>query len=614
MDFKSELIGKLSEITSKLYGAEVKIELTVPPVENFGDYSTNVALSLSKIAKKSPIEIANEIVKEFGSNEMVDNIEVVNPGFINFFLNKGALAKAILEKSEAGRVHSTPPQVIKFIVEHTSVNPNKAMHVGHLRNAILGDSIGRLLKRLGQKVEIQNYIDDTGLQVADTTNAILNLGIPQEDNESFDDYCWRIYSQINAEYEKENQSLLEKRKEISHAIEEGNNDIAKKSSEIVEKILDEQIAQLWNLNIGYDLLVYERDVVRSGLWDIVFEQLKKSPNFVKVEDGKNAGCWVLKNEGDGGDKVYVRSDGTKVYTAKDTAYHFWKFGLIDFDFLYKERENFPSIWQTSEDGHKSTRFGKGYTIINVVDERQTYPMEMVKKALGLLGHTLQFHNFNHLAYGTVNLSEETAKALNIDTSSGQSSYAMSGRKGIGVKAKDLVKLITDKIKETKMQSDDIDESVLNKIAVGAVRFYMLKNHPSSPIIFDYQQALSIEGFTGPYLQYSYARARSILNKINEPITNNSEIVKDINDNEIKLLKVIDEWEEILKSASQSMNISLISEYAFNLSSAFNSFYHTSPVLNEKEEVKNFRLRIINSFVSTLSDALNILGIDAVEKM
>lgn len=611
MDFKSELISKLTDIISNLYGESVNVELSVPPVETFGDYSTNVALSLSKIAKKSPMDIANEIVKELGTDAMVDKIEIANPGFINFFLNKQYLAKSILEKPKA---FSTPTESLKFIVEHTSVNPNKAMHVGHLRNAILGDSIGRLLKRLGQKIEIQNYIDDTGLQVADTTNAVLNLGVPYNESQSFDDYCWDIYSQINSEYEKENQTLLEKRKEISHAIEEGNNEIAKKSSEIVEKILDLQIAQLWALNIGYDLLVYERDVVRSGLWDIVFEELKKSPNFVKVEDGKNAGCWVLKNDGDGGDKVYVRSDGTKVYTAKDTAYHFWKFGLIDFDFLYKEREKFQSIYQTDENGVKSTRFGKADEVIDVVDERQTYPMEMVKKSLELLGHTDQAKNFNHLAYGTVNLSEDTAKALNLDTSSGQSSYAMSGRKGIGVKAKDLVKLITDKIRETKMQSDDIDEDVLNKIAVGAVRFYMLKNHPSSPVIFDYQQALSIEGFTGPYLQYSYARAKSILNKVNEPVTNNSDVIQDINDNEIKLLKVIDEWEDILKSASQTMNISLISEYAFNLASAFNSFYHTSPVLNEKDDIKNFRLRIINAFVFTLSDALNILGIDAVEKM
>lgn len=617
MDIKVSLSTELSKVITSLFKLEYEVEVTIPQLIEHGDYSTNIAMTLSKVLKRSPIDIATELKPHLEQVDFVEKIEIVNPGFINIFINEKFLVQSILSEVVNGKIREPRGKVI---VEHTSVNPNKAMHVGHLRNAILGDSIARLLKRVGYDVEVQNYIDDTGLQVADTTNAVLNLGIPySETTQDFDDYCWDIYSKINVEYENPESELLVKRKEISKQIEEGIGDAVAISKDIVEKLVNAHVSQLLGLGIKYDLLVYESSVVRSDLWEIVFKELKASPNFILETEGKNSGCWVLKNNGDGGDKVYVRSDGTKVYTAKDTAYHFWKFGLVDFDFHYK-RFSSPDIkydlWKTSTEHSDlpKIKFGVADKTVNIIDERQSYPQEMVKKSLELLGHKKQAENFIHVAYAVVTLSQSTAKSLGVDVSDDSQNYAMSGRKGIGVKAKDLVKLVRNNIATEKMEGKPQDAETLNKIATAAIRLYMLKNHSETPVVFDYANALSIEGFTGPYLQYSYARAKSILRKGYLAIDVITEYSHKLDANEIELIKTIGNWPTILNGTAESLNISFIAEYAFKLAGAFNSFYHSSPVLSESDDVKKFRLSLVRRFADVLADALQILGIETLEEM
>ena len=617
MDIKVYLSTKLSTVIASVFKLKYEVDVTIPQLIEHGDYSTNIAMTLSKELKRSPIDIATELKPHLEQIDFVEKVEIVNPGFTNIFINEKFLVSSILSKVVKDNIIEP---LGKVIVEHTSVNPNKAMHVGHLRNAILGDSIARLLRRVGYEVEVQNYIDDTGLQVADTTNAVLNLGIPySETSQDFDDYCWDIYSKINVEYENPDSELLVKRKMISKEIEEGVGETSDISKGIVEKLVNAHVSQLLGLGIQYDLLVYESSVVRSNLWEIVFKELKSSPNFILETEGKNAGCWVLKNNGDGGDKVYVRSDGTKVYTAKDTAYHFWKFGLVDFDFQYKKFQSTDikyDLWKTSTEVRDAPniKFGGADKTVNIIDERQSYPQEMVKKSLELLGHKKQAENFIHVAYAVVTLSQSTAKSLGVDVSDDSQNYAMSGRKGIGVKAKDLVKLVQNNIATEKMEGKPQDAETLNKIATAAIRLYMLKNHSETPVVFDYENALSIEGFTGPYLQYSYARAKSILRKGKLGTVGITEYSHKLDANEIELIKTIGNWPTVLNGTAESLNISFIAEYAFKLAGAFNSFYHSSPVLSESEDVKNFRLSLVNIFSNVLADALEILGIETHEEM
>lgn len=616
MDIKHQIADQIKRIVSEEYGVEIEPKVDIPVDRKFGDYTTNVAMQITKIVKKSSLDIAKNISEKFKLN-IVENVNVVSPGFINFELSKKEFTKIVFDKYLSENFYSRPLSNLsqKVLVEHTSVNPNKAMHVGHLRNVFLGDSISRLLKRYGYKVEVENYIDDTGLQVADTTAAVMYLGKQFDPSEQeFDDYAWDIYTEINKKFDTDPE-LAEKRKGVLKGIEEKGSDINKKAEDVVEKILECHLSQLADMGIEYDLLVYESDIIHSDLWDVVFEKLKKSPNFILETEGKNKGCWVLKYSGDGGDKIFVRSDGTKVYTAKDTAHHMWKYGLVksNFSFIRKIIPNVNyEIWRSAVNTEDHDEFGHVDKVVNVIDERQSYPQEMVKLALKQLGYEKQSENYEHIAYGVVSLSRNTANQLGIDTSDNAQSYAMSGRKGIGIKSKDLLKLLITKIKEEKLQ--DKDHIDAHSIALAALKFYMLKNHPKSSVLLDLDEALNIEGYTGPYLQYSYARAKKILTKGGQSAEFN-DVNFEITEHEYALIQKIAEWEDLLNEVSNSLSISYITEYLYQIASLFSTFYQNQSVLKaESEDQKNFRLKLVQLFVNVLEDGLKILGIPVIEEM
>ena len=650
----------------------IEFLIEVPNLPSHGDYSTNVALLLSKVLKKSPFAVANEFIPLFKKPDYIKDVQVAKPGFVNFFVDRQYLARSVLCSSSLNENATTPAKKFKLaqtspkysdrsktkvIVEHTSVNPNKAMHVGHLRNAILGDSIARLLKSAGYKVEVQNYIDDTGIQVADTTNAVLNLNVPQKKEQEFDDYCWNIYAQINKSYET-NKKLKKLRENVLHSIESGTDEVAKKSKEIVEKIVQHHLYELTRLGIRYDLLAYESSIIQEHLWDKAFEKLKESENFVFSSEGETKGCWILKYKGSGGDKIFVRSNGTVVYTAKDTAYHLWKFGLLNKDFTYEKLDyNFlkEASFETyrTKVGSTSEEFGGGDMVVNIIDERQTYAQDMVKLALESLGYSPQAEQYHHIAYGVVNLSKKTAQQLGVDVTNEQETYTMSGRKGIGVKSKDIYKLLVSKILErndslenrevSKGQNAIQSKATADDIAVGALRLYMLKNNYLTHVVFDFEDALSTEGFTGPYLQYSHARAKSIMRKVSasdvsdvkdlkKTIFSNAHMpnlhkeareatestesteANEINDYEFSLLKKINEWHDVFEQSVDELKISSIADYTFKLCSDFNSFYHACPILDVPQGLKEYRLGIVQVYLRVLRDCLYILGIPAPERM
>lgn len=598
------------------------ISVEIPNNKVHGDYSSNISMKLAKVLRKSPMEIAGIITEKLVGIPEFRKIEAIQPGFINFTVNENIVFKEILDSSLNNKFYSSINSGKKVIIEHTSVNPNKAMHIGHLRNAVLGDVLSNVYKKLGYQVEVQNYIDDTGLQVADTTNAILNLGIHQKEGQTFDDYCWDIYSEINKQYET-NTTLLEERKKISKLIEEGNNEVARKSQEIVNKIVDCHLELMSKLGIFYDLLVYESDIINFGFWEQAFKQLKESPNFYLETEGKQAGCWVLKYDSERfGNKIFVRSNGTKVYTAKDTAYQLWKFEVLKKDFKYSPwfRKFFNlEVFKTDQNGNDSDKYGKGDIVINIIDERQTYPQEMVKHALKSLGYAREYENYKHLAYGVVTLSPDTAREVGLDTSDNKSSYAMSGRKGLGVKITQLIEIMTKNIEENRAEKNSQESGTDSlakpiEIALGALKHYMLKYNPSSEITFDYKEALRLSGNTGPYLQYSVARASSILKKAGISDYKYDIASIEISDSEKELINLIGQWNEVINYTLSSNSVSQIAEYAFKLSAAFHSFYEKNNVLKSEEITKSFRLTVIKAYYNVITEVLSIMGIKAPDQM
>ena len=635
-DLRISLQEALQKAISNTYSEikECTIEFTYPKYSKFGDYATNIALSLAKNLKTNPMTIAEQIVANLDLPKFVKKVQIEKPGFINIFLDSKQIIKKELEKFTKGyKLNKTN---LKIIVEHTSVNPNKALHVGHLRNAVLGDTLARLLANYVEKVEIQNYIDDTGLQVADTTAALKLYGEQKNQKERFDFYCWDIYAKFHSELKQEDKELeLSKlRREVLEQIEKQQGKYYKVSQEVVHRILDHHLSDLAKLNVEYNLLIHERDIIGFKLWDYAFELLKKSGKIKYYETGEFAGCWVFESEHMPA-KILVRSNGTKVYTAKDIAYHLWKIGALDFDFLYGQWQGElyknPNLIHTDPAGSKMPdKFGHADKVINVIDYRQSYPQQVVREAVEEV--TGKSNLIYHLAYGVVNLSKNTAARLGIDTSDGKNVYAMSGRKGVGIKAWDLYNAVKSavlqKVKETyKDKAETID---IDAITTAAIRYQLIRYTAARDIVFDIDEATQFVGKTGPYLQYSYVRALNILRKY----TKKQEKDKAINDMKNKIAKsnvdipktempseindlivLLAKHQEAMLDSALAIEPAVYAEYAFNLASAFNTFYEKVHILSEQDEAKQlFYMTIVFIFLINMQKILENLGITPVERM
>jgi arginyl-tRNA synthetase len=607
------------------YGVERPNSLNVmmehPAHTEHGDYSTNIAMLLAKIVRKSPLQIAQklqQLIEEQGNVKgLFVKVAVALPGFLNFYVNWQEWASRDLHSTPS---QSEPMTPTKVLVEHTSINPNKAAHVGHLRNSVIGDSLSRMLRHAGYIVEVHNYIDDLGNQLADTVVGMLHTETDQP-FVRFGDFCWETYAKVNQAY-KENPQLLEQRSTVLHALEAGDSNLAWVGSLVAERIVREQLEEMKHFEIGYDVLVWESRIVKEGFWDTAFKLLQQTGMFHKVEEGKQAGCWVLKqseetadfveNSDFQADKVLVRSNGILTYTAKDIAYHLWKFGLLQNDFVYKKWEK--GLWSTTSAGSRKA-IGHADMVINVIDHRQQYPQAMVKLALNVLGYEQQANQLKHVSYGVVSLSPETAAGLGIDISDGKSSYAMSGRQGIGIKVADLLAHMESVIDEKRSRKAGISSK---SIAAAAIRFYLLKYHLQTEVVFDLQQATEVTGNSGVYLLYAYTRANSLMDKAKkEPhlqaITAELNAAK-LEEPEYNLLRHIAYWPETLNNAIKQLAPNLICHYAFELASLFNHFYGSCPVLKGDEAVISHRLWITQTYKETLYQALRVLGLPTPKRM
>lgn len=636
----SSLIGLACDSLGYVLPSELNWE--IPPTKEMGDLSFRVSFQLSKDAGKKPSEIAAEIAGvirtdySFGEG-LVSDVEANPSGFLNFRFNHGRLFTKTLEeslKTGYGMIDLGRGQPV--LVEHTSVNPNKALHVGHLRNLALGDSIARVLGFTNHSVKILNYIDDSGLQVADVIVGIKYLGHSTEPpkGKKFDHYAGDdIYVEVNRRYESD-PSLKERQKLVLQAIETHDPEIFPLAAAITDRILKSQLSTCWRFNAMYDLLVYESDIIASRLWEEVFQEMK-AKGIAKLEtEGKLTGCWIvsIKGEKEGEDKVLVRSDGTATYVAKDVPFAALKVGLVDDKFRYLKYLTEPDgrqLWRTSTNpsDEKISPVGWGAEkSVTVIGSEQSRLQRVIASILGQLAGADVSGKYIHLGYALVSLTPETAAALSgerkNEEAQAQGSVRMSGRKGLYINADDVFEAVKKSaLEETKKRSPDTKDdlwyyTVSEKLALSAIRFALLKQDLDKTITFDLTESLRLIGETGPYMLYTYARAMSILSKAPQQ-QENSAVKGDwlTTDSEIDLLTIISKYDIAVEKAVRMLAPKWIAHYSFELCEAFNKFYEKNRVIQEENsDLRVARIRLVTAFSMVLKSALALLGIDVLPKI
>ncbi len=630
------------------YGVEAGATLEQPKQTSFGELAIPVAFHLARQLKQAPKAIAGQIVADLGLIEGVSAFEVAGNGYINVRLDRGAYALGALRGSD-----QTPESVPgKIIVEHTNINPNKAAHIGHLRNAVLGDTFVRMLRSRGRTAEVQNYIDNTGVQVADVVAGFHYLehkspddimGLVTDTAVRFDNYCWDLYARISAHF-KEHPEDLAWRHSVLHAIETGEGDQAHVAELVSHAIVMFHIRTMQRLGIYYDVLPRESEILHLKFWETAFELLKERQAIYFETEGKNKDCWVMPasafkeqtNEDTEESKVIVRSNGTVTYVGKDIAYQLWKFGLLGKDFYYVQLGIYDrhTVYVTTDKPQPPTRlFGHAHWVYNVIDSRQSYLQDVVVAGLRALGYNEQADRSIHFSYEMVALSPRTCAGLGIELSEEDKKRAhveVSGRKGLGVKADDLIdKLIEEARAEVDSRHPESAEAerrtIATQIAVGALRYFMLKYTRNSVIAFDFQEALSFDGDTGPYVQYTAVRARNILRKLAERGGQLPDFANELDraalDRQLafedfwQLLLIASKSDSAIERAIASGEPAHVAKYAFQLAQAFNNFYHSYPVLTEENpEKRTFLLWMTDYFRAQLERTLGVLGIAVPEYM
>jgi len=654
------LAGRVLECLQRRYPGVALPNVVVeqPPNVQLGDFAIPI-FPFAKPLRSAPLKIAEAIRGEIGAVEGIAEMQVAPPGYLNARIDRAYLAVALVADQR-------PPTEIasgKILVEHSSINPNKAAHIGHLRNAILGDTFVRLLRYAGREVDVQNYIDNTGVQVADVVVGFLHIEKKSRAEiealarlPRFDYYCWDLYARVSQWYAEDKQNA-QTRGETLHAIEEGNNETAAIADLISVAVLRRHLETMDRLDIEYDFLPRESEILHLHFWDAAFVKLKESSVLTYEDEGKNKGCWVMRRagtekarsttEGTGdtgysGDeiseedqKVIVRSNGTVGYVGKDIAYHMWKFGLLGRDFGYRKFYRYPNshdCWISAVDGEKEhPQFGDVAEIYNVIDARQSEAQSTVMEALRGLGHGEAADHYTHFSYEMVALTPRCAAELGYTLSEedkARSYIEVSGRKGFGVKADDLLdQLIASAKREVDSRhpqlSDGERQQIATQIAIGALRYFMLKYTKPSVIAFDFKEALSFEGETGPYAQYAVVRATSIFRKAGvDPETFCAELAGSISPAALAQYLVGAEsdeiWELWIASSKTSYVVdqciattepAFLAKHVFELAQLFNKFYHRHPILSETDEKrKQFLLATVSVVRRELIRTLAIMGI------
>ncbi len=632
------------------------IVLETPPRRALGDIAVPVAFELARRLRKAPKVIAQEIATALGPVDGISRIDAAPNGYLNFYLDRAAT----FEQWLTGAAAPAPSDSGKVIVEHTAINPNKAAHIGHLRNAALGDTLVRLLRFQGRPVEVQNYIDDTGVQVADVVVGFTVLEerdlasvreLADTATPSFDYYCWDLYAKVTEWYAGDKERLAV-RQQVLHDVEHGGNPRAEMAAFIADRIVRCHLKTMARLNVDYDLLTWEGDILRLQFWATAFEQLKARGSVFLQTEGRLAGCWVMTiedgstppaddtdnaatdEEAEQREKVIVRSNGTVTYVGKDIANQFWKFGLLGRDFNYRVFTTRPDgrpLWATtsSPTDPAAPAFGRASAVYNVIDTRQSYLQQLLKQALSAMGFEKESERSTHFSYEMVALSHATARALGYEAAADDTKpfVEVSGRKGLGVKADDLIdRLIETAHKEVAARNPEMpaaeSRQTAEAIATAAVRYFLVKFTRTKIIAFDIDEALSFEGETGPYLQYAAVRGSNILAKLHERHSVTADDVvgrlSTLKRDAIETGDAADElWnlvleaarlDEVVDAAIRSLELSLLAKYAFGLAQSFNAFYHRQPILKEEQEdARLWRAAAVIYVRRQLTAALDAMG-------
>ena len=636
-----------------------------PPKVELGDFAIPL-FPFAKPLRTAPLRIAEAIRTEIGPIEGIAEMQVAPPGYLNVRIDRAWMAAALA--GDQNPVSDKP--LGKILVEHTSINPNKAAHIGHLRNAILGDTFVRLLRFACREVDVQNYIDNTGVQVADVVVGFTHIekksraeieALAQQPR--FDYYCWDLYARVSHWYEQDKEHL-QARRETLHAIEDPASEVAAVAELISTAVLRRHLEIMDRLDIEYDFLPRESEILHLHFWDAAFTKLKDAGVLTFENEGKNKGCWVMRRAGtsrgisdsprgeldallvdigikglgeisEDDQKVIVRSNGTVGYVGKDIAYHMWKFGLLGRDFGYRKFYRYPNqhdCWISATEGEKNhPHFGDVAEIYNVIDARQSEAQNTVIEALRGLGHNEAADHYTHFSYEMVALTPRCAAELGYSLSEEdktRSYIEVSGRKGFGVKADDLLdQLIVSAKNEVDSRHPQLTDaerlSIATQIAVGALRYFMLKFTKQSVIAFDFKEALSFEGETGPYAQYAVVRAASIFKKAGiDPdafCKHVSDSVSSADLGQFLTGEAANEIWELWLAASKTSYIveqciattepAHLAKHAFQLGQLFNTFYHRYPILSEPDEKrKQFLLATVAVVRRELIRTLEVMGI------
>jgi len=649
------------------YGVDIPVVLERPPKLELGEAASPVCFELAKRLKKSPRAIAQEIVLSLPRIDGIARVEIAGGGYLNAYFDRSTFWEALTRSPRAvpELVANVPRRVI---VEHTSINPNKAAHIGHLRNAVLGDTMVRLFRDTGRDVAVQNYIDNTGVQVADVV-----IAFQQMENKSlaevcklaaephFDYFCWDLYARATQFFEEDKTRAARMRGETLKVIEEGKGETARMAAVIADTVVTYHLRTMSRLGIYYELLARESEILHLHFWEAAFEKLKASGAIQLATTGKNAGCWIMpwgkdakevQEERDFADdasargstsspedqaKIIVRSNGTVTYVGKDIAYQLWKFGLLGKDFHYRKWPDPPDstvVWSTTSDTDEpnAPHFGDAEAVYNVIDTRQAYLQDVVEEGLRALGHSKAAENSIHFDYQIVALTPRCAAEMGYELSPEEAAkpyVEVSGRKGLGVKADDLItRMLQAAESRVRQKQSDMAPAELARtakaLAVGALRFFLLKYTRNTIIAFDFDDALKAEGETGPYCQYAVVRIRGIRRKGAESSSSHASVSSESLKKLLEGPEGAEFWELLLLNGSldYAMDAAIgaqepafVTKYAFQLAQAFNNFYHKHHILSEADEQKRaFLLGLTELVERQLIKALQVLGIETPDKM
>jgi arginyl-tRNA synthetase len=683
IELQQHLRERVRAAANARFGVELEhITSEVPPRTELGDLAFPVAFELAKRIKqatgekRNPRAIAEELSRELETAEEVARVEVAGAGYLNLFYDRARLLAGLSESTGPGATPADGATASrpKRMVEHTSVNPNKAAHIGHLRNSVIGDTFVRILRAGGESVEVHNYIDNTGVQVADVVVGFQHLeqmsladvralDASLTEDHPFDYYCWDLYARVGLFYRggdpdaKEDPERLKLRVETLHALEEGKNATAELADYVATRIVNCHLDTMLRIGITYDLLPRESEVLHF-LWSHAFERMKQSGAIRFESEGRNKGCWVMPMETHEGsdeheaDKVIVRSNGTITYTGKDIAYQLWKLGQVDLNFFFKPFRTYGdgrAVWTTTseqtEASNDAPHFGAGATVYNVIDSRQSYPQEVVKRGVAAVAPQVGEGSSVHLSYEMVALSPAAAEELGLELSAEERArpfVEMSGRRGLGVKADDLIDTLeVNALREVQERHPGVSleeqRTAAHILAVGALRYFLMKWTRNSVIVFDFKEALSTKGEAGPYCQYAAVRANSIFRKLpNGELENaqrlvgsaaseggeTAERVRKVFEGETgseiwALVTLAARLPETIAQAANFAEPSHLAKYTFQLAQAFNFFYNRDEnrILEEKDGVRRAVLVYVTDFVrGRLTAALATLGVEVPERM